>query len=348
MLELFRLVLWPFAQLYALIVYLRNIGYDLGWFYIYTSTIPVISIGNLVVGGSGKTPATIWMVEQLIHSGYRPVVVSRGYGRRTNAIKIVSGDMHAREVGDEPLLMARRGFTVVVSKDRVSGAKLVEQEDLGDIIVLDDGFQHRRLNRNFNVICIDVSNDKTVKSILSGKHLPQGILRESPKIALRRVDCILFVNRSLGAVDSKKSKALKALVDLVDESGVDRYFANVRADGVRSIADREDRFLEPQPVVAFAGIAKPEGFFESLDQLGFQVQRRFKFADHQSFSTGLVEKLIKSAQQLPLICTEKDSVKIDLPQIHYLRVDLEIADNGKLITTILDKITKVEMSSARN
>jgi tetraacyldisaccharide 4'-kinase len=253
---------------------------------------PVISVGNLTVGGTGKTPLVIALAEGLRDRGYRPVVLSRGYGRISRGVLVVGSQPSKWENwGDEPFLIKQRlrNVSVVVGANRYEAGRLAEQQQLGNIFVLDDGFQHRRLHRDVDVVTID-----PVEWAAGELLLPTGRWRE-PKASIARAN-VACVQDVPGAS--------------VPEVPIPSFKVRPQIDGIY-IEDAQippDHFKN-RAVVAFAGIAKPERFFTALESVGVQPVRTVRFRDHHHYSARDIEKLGGEM----LITTEKDAVRLFVP-----------------------------------
>lgn len=246
-------------------------------------TVPVIVVGNISIGGTGKTPFTIWLVERLREWGWRPGVVSRGYGGRAPRYPHrVAPDGDPRLSGDEPLLIAQRcGCPVVVDPDRVSAARALLADGAVDIIVSDDGLQHYRLARDLEICLVDGR-----RGLGNGALLPAGPLRE-PAARLAAVD-LLIINgdgwQAAGALRMQlRSGTLRRLVD-----GASCPLADFRGTSVHAVA----------------GIGDPSRFFASLGAAGLRL-REHPFADHHAFAAAD----LAFGDEWPVIMTEKDAVK---------------------------------------
>ncbi|HET9751616.1 MAG TPA: tetraacyldisaccharide 4'-kinase [Myxococcales bacterium] len=263
------------------------------------AAVPVISVGNLAVGGTGKTPVALELAARLLRRGRKPAVLSRGYGRRSRAERRVAADARAEEVGDEPLLMARRGLTVWVGPRRAALApRAVEQG--ADVLILDDGLQHHALARDLDVIVADASN-----LFGNGALLPRGPLRELPSALGRVRNGILWLTRC----DLPRDPRVEALPDLpLVESAY-----QARAD------------LRGRRVFLFAGIARPDGFVETVRGLGAEIAGTRWFRDHHLFSARELEELRAHAAGATLVTTEKDLARIEQPRgIVEVKVELRI------------------------
>ena len=252
------------------------------------ASVPVISVGNLTVGGAGKTPVALCLAQRLIARGRRPAVLSRGYGRRGNAPQEVSADSSVRDVGDEPLLLARRGLTVFVGPKRALLARLAVERG-ADVLVLDDGLQHHGLARDLDVVVADASNP-----FGNGRPLPRGPLRE-PVEALRRVERgLVWLTRCDQPRDPRVSRLPKWPV--VESE----YVATADLRGKR--------------VFAFAGIARPASFEATLLALGAQLTGTRWFRDHHPYTQHDLQALRRDADGALLVTTEKDLVRIEQRQ----------------------------------
>jgi tetraacyldisaccharide 4'-kinase len=282
------LLLSPLAALFACIAWLRRLAYRRGWLRSVSVGVPVIVVGNITAGGSGKTPLVIWLVDWLSAQGYRPGVVSRGYGGAARGCVDVRDDSAPAEVGDEPLLIhVRTAAPVVVGRDRVAAARTLLQRHPGvDVIVSDDGLQHYRLQRDVELAVIDAAS-----GLGNGWPLPAGPLRE-PRRRLHSVDAVIQVVR--GAVQPHAYPQLAS------------WRADYTAGQVwrlRAPQDRQQlRELPPRDWIAATGIGRPQGFFDMLAAHGIRFTPR-AFADHHAFGP----------QDLPadgaVLMTEKDAVK---------------------------------------
>lgn len=260
--------------------------------------VPVIVIGNITVGGTGKTPFLIWMARLLRSKGYRPGIVSRGYGgSSTRWPLVVSADSDPFVVGDEPVLIARKTqCPVVVGPDRVADAELLLKEQDIDLILSDDGMQHYRLARDAEILIVD-----GMRRFGNQFCLPAGPLRESPKRA-RSVDLVV--------VNGGKAPG--------------EWSMNMRASGLSSVTGMKQQDLEwlsGKMVHAIAGIGHPQRFFALLRSLGAELIEHV-FADHHAYTSEDLE----FGDGCPLVMTEKDAVKcrtFELTDSWYLSIEPE-------------------------
>ncbi|MCB0320018.1 MAG: tetraacyldisaccharide 4'-kinase [Bdellovibrionales bacterium] len=295
-------MLWLLSKIFHFVTSLRNTLYDIGLLPTYRSPLTVVCIGNVVVGGSGKTPLVQHFIEDFQKQGRRPVVLSRGYkGRLQGPIQVAPGHT-AEEVGDEPRMLASlNSVPVVVAKSRVKGARWIESNNLGDVILLDDGYQHRALCRDMNVLTFGIRDGVVLESLEGNRLLPFGLLRESLSQALTRATHIVFHHRGPKLPPELVRRAQKS----IGTRSVD--FHMWESGGKVTLNGKK---IEPQEIIAFCGIARPEGFFESLRSAGFLLAECVVYQDHQKYTEEELTQLKTQRPDRILVCTEKDFVRI--------------------------------------
>lgn len=317
--------LGPLALLYGAVTTLRNWLYDLKLLPVYRSTLKVVSVGNLSAGGNSKTPLCIYLAKLYQEQGKRVVIVSRGYGGKAVGPYLVSPNDSADLVGDEPAMMARfYGLTVVVSARRKLALQKIEREGLGDLVILDDGFQHRAVARDLDIVTVNCATKEAIEAFNAGKLLPLGRFRERMAPALRRAQVLVLSSRSI-----HQQREIKAQVRDIPQR-LEVVEASLRAIGVQHAITGAE--LSPCEIVAFCAIANPEGFFNSLEALGFILGSKTVLADHAPISAELLQRIKLGASGRALVCSEKDLVKIqpeDLAQLFVLRVKFETSAAGK-------------------
>lgn len=284
----FRYVL---SIVYGILVRLRNNLYDLGIFKIYKVKTPVISVGNISVGGSGKTVLVQALIEHFLSLNKKPAVLSRGYGRSTKGLVVVATYDDLKETaltaGDEPCLMAHNfpGVPIVVAEDRVVGAQYLEANFAPDMILLDDGFQHRRLDRDLNILIVDCA-------AIDQEHLlPRGRLRE-PSTAQLRADIILY-SKAADQGPPARSLAFYHGKSVVDSEG-----------GKVSLSELKGA------IGVFAGIGNPTYFFSALTQRLGSLKTMIPFPDHTLYGPAEYNKILAAACDY-WVTTQKDFIKLD-------------------------------------
>lgn len=320
-----RYLLSPFGYLYDAGVGVRNLLYDLGWVKAFRISKPVISIGNLSFGGTGKTPLVAQLARYLRDSGLRVCIISRGYGRKSRGRVLVSDFTQvyadAASAGDEPAMLARNchGVMVVVDSDRVAAARAFESDC--DCFILDDGFQHRRLYRNLDIVLLDSRRPLPGPgpSSLSG-------YREG-KSGLKRASLIVLTHASS---DSKSDFAGK--LEPLLRPGTRVFSSTHRIGSFRDLitgAESTPDRLRDLPVVAFSGIGNPSAFESALKQLGAQLKSARRFGDHHWYRSDELLAMVKEYPGDTLVTTEKDEIKLlaflaDFPHISLLAARLEV------------------------
>lgn len=287
----------------------------------YRSPVPVLIVGNITVGGNGKTPLVIWLVEELQKRGLSVGVISRGYGGSTTGFpKLVTKQSNAEEVGDEPVLIVQRtDVPLAISPNRQQSIELLLQENQLDLIIADDGLQHYKLQRDFEWIVIDGE-----RRFGNGFVLPAGGLRELPS-RLKSVDA-LICNGGI-AKENEHQMILKA-----------EFVINMKTGEKLPLLD-----LKAKDCVAMAGIGYPPRFFNMLANFGFDLTACHSFADHQPYTKEQLQPLANENQLL--LMTEKDAVKCrEFAQDNWWFVPISAKfsedSTAKLLNPILNKLGK--------
>ena len=314
----------------------RNDLYDRGLLKSYLASIPVVSVGNISAGGNAKTPICIFLAEQFKKRGWRPALLSRGYGGKIAGPHQVTASDQPEQVGDEPLLIhLRTQVPVIIARDRVAGAKFIEKLSDIDVIILDDGFQHRRLARQIDLIAVDISDKTAIDHFCQGLLLPTGMLRENRDRALKRAQLLVLAERGLSKAST--SQEILPLLDLIP-AALKAYRSSIRTLPVRSIQG-EFPLNKGSDIVAFSGIAKPTSFFETLRQLGLKVVAEVAYRDHYPFSEKDIQNLRERYPKLPLVCTEKDAVKLKkftnlAGSIYYMPIEITVEPQQEFFAEI--------------
>jgi tetraacyldisaccharide 4'-kinase len=345
------LPLAPLSLVFGALTRARTRLYRSGVFKTERVGAPVISVGNLTVGGTGKTPLVEWVSRAVAFEGLRPCVLTRGYGREDVRSRVVVSDgarvlAGVREGGDEAVLLAESlsgVASVVCDRDR-AGAAVWASEHLGaQAFVLDDGFQHMRIARDLDVVTLDATGP------WGGGHLlPWGRLRE-PVTALARADCVVITRSDL----SPDLESLRAQVARL--TGARVVVSRVRARGLRRIGDASEETSErvgveslaaSGPVAAFCAVGNPRAFFEQLRREGFDLRHTRPFPDHHAYTRREVESLARDAGRAgahALLTTAKDAVKLrsqafPLP-CYVVEIELEFGDEALLRRLVRDAIS---------
>ncbi len=329
-------VLLVLSVVYGGLMSLRAHLYKIGVFPSKHLPCRVVSIGNVIAGGTGKTPMTIMVARMIRDMGYRVVVISRGYrGRMEDKGGIVSDGKTVfkgpEDAGDEPYLMAKilKGVPVVVGRRRYeAGLRAVEQFQ-PDVIVLDDAFQHLRLGRDLNLVLMDSHTP-----FGNGHILPRGLLRE-PASALRRAHAVIFTRSNRADTPSALTAPRESLPIFHTA-----HIPVIRKTGQGSgtfLADTTDlSILRGKKAVAFGGLANNDQFFDSLKRAGCLLEHTFSFADHYRYVRNDIDRIARTAQEKGaevIVTTFKDNVKIQ--NCNRWPVDL-------LVVVVISKITKPE------
>ncbi len=273
----------------------------------------VICVGNLTAGGSGKTPVAIALAGALSARGLKTVFLSRGYGGSVTGPILVDADAHhAEDVGDEPLLLAHAA-TTIVARDRRDGAEFAESF-MPDVIVMDDGHQNFALAKDLSLVVVDGAS-----GFGNGRMLPAGPLREPVAQGLKRADAVIVVGDGTPPLGAWAGAMLRA----------------------RLVAEANGAFTGRR-VVAFAGIARPEKFLDSLRAAGAEIVESVPFGDHHAYSASEIARLKAKARAsgAGLVTTEKDFVrltKIDRAGIDVLPVEA-VFENGSQLAALLDRL----------
>lgn len=307
------LALLPLAWIYGGVIRIRRLFYRVGWLPTVAVECPVVVIGNVTVGGTGKTPLAIWLASKLSERGLRPGVASRGYGGAdTNTLRTVDSDSDPDSVGDEPVVIARRtGADVMVGQDRVAVARKLA--DLGvDVVICDDGLQHYRLGRDVEIAVVDGN-----RCLGNKRLLPAGPLRE-PATRLSEVDVVVYNGGATSDAGITMSLHGAEIVNMKDG----------RRRPIESLAGERWH--------AVAGIGNPERFFAMLEREGLCLIRH-AFPDHARFSQNDLEFEDSDS----VLMTEKDAVKcmaFASDSCWYLPVNAELGDAGeKLLELIMSR-----------
>lgn len=310
------LLLWPLSLLYGAILSLRNFFYDVGIFKSYSVDSYVISVGNISIGGTGKTPTVIYLANRFISYGKRVAIISRGYGRSSTGSVIVSDGKNilcsVKESGDEPYLISLScpKAVVIVNSDRVQAARLAVNNFHPDVILLDDAFQHRRIRRDFDLVTM-----RQTLPLGNGFCLPAGPLRE-PRRHLNRAHAVLangekdHLSEKFGPFVASAHVAQYKPIDFINKNG--------------KILPLQ---LDKTKVFAFCGLANPNSFRTTLKNLSVNLVGFSAYKDHYRYQKDDIRQIAEKLTMADIIVTtEKDWVKLplDLLDEHWYRLRIEI------------------------
>jgi tetraacyldisaccharide 4'-kinase len=333
----------PLSAIFGSAVALRNALYDRGVFKVRRLLRPVVSIGNLSVGGSGKTPFVIALGQMLKERGIEFDILSRGYGRRTAGVMVVDPAGSAAQFGDEPLLMARRlHVPVIVGADRYQAGLLAEKTFSSKLHLLDDGFQHRRLHRDFDIVMLP-------KSDLDAALLPEGRLRE-PLSSLKRADAVVTSRDEDEVADDHDSGNSLKTVERVMHAEERPTPPQLMVLSAEIWHMKRSIYLEETPArpLVFCGIARPGQFFTGLSELGIEAVKTVSFPDHHRYTEADIRRLLalkSSTKSGGFITTEKDLVnlgalaeRLQPLQVGHLRILLAYPEGA--LGTLLSALEK--------
>jgi tetraacyldisaccharide 4'-kinase len=319
---LLRILLWPLSILYAGAMWLRASLYLRGWLKQKRLNATVISVGNLTVGGTGKTPMVIWLAERFLAEGKRVAVLTRGYrgsGKTSDEIELMKDRLQGRVLFG-------------VGRDRYAEGKRLQSTEV-DIFLLDDGFQHLRLARDLDIVLIDSTRPLHQQSIL-----PAGRLRE-PRSAVHRADLVVFTR-------TEQSTPTVCAIQQFPEMSI--YPSMTKLLGFRDHSLGATLQTScPDPVFAFAGVGNPEAFFANLERWSVRLVGRKAFRDHHRYTKRDLQKLRTAAEALgakALMTTEKDAQNIDLGftsglPVQIAVVGMEIPDEDRFLRDLRDRLS---------
>ncbi len=330
-------ILLPFSIIYGIVVFIRNKLFDTGWIKSKSFDIPVINIGNISVGGTGKTPHTEYLISIL--NKYKVAVVSRGYKRKTKGFVEASTNSKVTDVGDEPLQIKQKfsNITVVVDEKRVHAVEnLLNKQNKPDVILLDDAYQHRYIKPGLNILLVDYN-----RPIFKDFILPVGRLRE-PAHNSKRADIIIFTKcpDSLTPIDFN---LLKKEMHIFPYQKV--FFTTFKYGNIIPIFNEDLKIISTEnlsgkDILVVSGIANPKPLYKKLLETDASITM-LQFSDHHEFTKNDIKKIITGFNQIKsdnkiLLCTEKDAVRfktnnisnelIELP-FYYLPIEVTFLNN---------------------
>ena len=337
-----RFILFPFSLIYALITEVRNFMFDVGLLKSTSFDVSVVSVGNLSVGGTGKTPMVLWLANMLTEKGKKVAIISRGYGRKTKGFRYVETNDLAENVGDEPLLFKQNlpNCIVAVGEKRVEAIEQILEENSVDIILLDDAFQHRYIKPSLNILLSDY-NRPFYKDFI----LPVGNLRELRKNK-KRADIIITTKLPKTLKNDEKTKLFSQIKPEIHQKC---FFSWLNYETPISIFN-QSMLSENVPIIIITGIANPQPMLQYLSDK-YRILQHITFPDHHHYNSKDTERIIKtyknlSRQKPVFVTTTKDAVKLSrfsslkiLP-LYALPIEPKFDDENTLKQLILEYDTK--------
>lgn len=332
--KILRLLLFPFSILYGFVVILRNLAYDLGVFKSQGFDLPIISVGNLSVGGSGKSPMVEYLI-RLLKDQYKIATLSRGYGRKTSGFLLVNKDSESAESGDEPLQFKHKfnDLTVAVCEDRVAGVNRLKSDH--ELIILDDAFQHRALKPGLSILLFEYSSLFKQQWLL-----PTGNLRE-PLWAIMRADLVI-VTKCPESMSAEQQNSIRGKFNTEQ-----LFFSFLKYGNLKPLnGNASERSLDTlnieTKVILLTGIANAQPLFEKIKAHASELTH-LQYPDHHQFNEKNIAKLVNAFHDLKgvdnlIITTEKDAQRLDskstseqfkkLP-VYYLPIEAEFNEPAK-------------------
>lgn len=296
-----RLLLWPFSLIFELITWLRLMFYRVGLLKSYKLPVPVISVGNLTAGGSGKTPFVDFLISEFEIKNLKVGVLTRGYGRKSSQIIKVQLDHSADDVGDEPLWLKKKHpqAEIVVGADRVKSSKLFEKVD---VVILDDGFQHFKIKRDLDIVLLDATSQASDLWLL-----PMGFAREK-FVFINRADMVFLTKTNMAS-----NQQIEYWTQRINSLGIDKVFkAESVYDSCFEITSKSILELKSKNVYLCSAIAKPHSFEWMIKNAGANVLGHQILKDHGRIDDRVQKQVLLEAKNLKadaILITEKDQMK---------------------------------------
>ena len=319
------------SVVYGAVMRLRNLLFNVGILPRRRVSVPVISIGNITTGGTGKTPLVIWLCNYLRAKGVRSSILTRGYKTQSD------------QITDEPALLAKAcpGTDIVVNPNRIAGAKKAVSIHQAQVLVLDDGFQHRRLRRDLDIVAVDATCPFGY-----GRVLPAGLLRE-PKGGLSRADAVIITR-----FDQVDAEQMRELEQKIRQIAPNIPIAKAAHKHTGAVTFQNEKLnleeLRSKNIFAFCGIGNPNAFFRCLEQNGLSLADTQTFDDHHAYTQEEMKQIFERARSCgadTILCTQKDWVKSALlsPEeedvvFAYLAMELDFLAGLDKITLLIDNL----------
>lgn len=336
-----RKLLLPFSGIYWIITSIRNLFYDLGLMRTTSFDLPIINVGNLSVGGTGKSPHVMYLIE-LLKDQQMTCTLSRGYGRKTKGFRIANYDSKVYDIGDEPMQFFRRfknKILISVCESRVLGVQNLLKHYYPQVIILDDAFQHRKIKAGFNILLTDYNNPYFQDYLLPG-----GDLRES-RAGAKRAD-VIIVTKCPEYIPDEKQKAIRSKVNLHAKQQL--FFSKIVYDEVligenHNITQSE---WKNKNVILVTGIANPNSLL-AFAQENFKHVEHLKYPDHHNFKDVEIDYIRKRFEETEgdkiIVTTEKDYMRLFEErslnnELYYLPIRIELDEKEKFNQTILEYV----------
>lgn len=324
----YKWILFPISLVYWIITSIRNIFFEIGIFKENKFKIPIIGVGNITVGGTGKTPHSQY-ISKLLQKKFKIAILSKGYGRKTKEFKYVNINSNYNEVGDEPLQMKKNLPKEIVAVDhkRVNGLnKIMKEHPSVNCIILDDAFQHRSVKIGFNILLCDYNNP-----IYKDYMMPVGLLRESKK-GIKRADCVV-ISKCPENLTLEESNRIKKKLKFTKEV----FFSKVVYDKIVSLnGNKTIKKSSIKKVLLVTGIANSSPIIEYLEKLNIQI-KHIKYKDHFHYQKKDINKIIdiykREISEIIILTTEKDAQKMKVFEelskfpVYYLKVSIDFIRN---------------------
>lgn len=347
LLKILSVLFFPLVALYTFFVYLRNKLYDLGWKKSCVFSVPVISVGNIQLGGTGKTPFVEYLTRLfLLMLNFPPVILTRGYRRKSEEPVIVDNEnrhqMTPEIIGDEPFLLSRnlKDITIGIDADRCRMAGRILEKKTKTLLLLDDAFQHRRIARTIDIVLIDVSRWSSLPLLF-----PLTQFRDV-KSSLKRAHIFILTRTNRSPEKTAKVKAY-----LTSRFNAPILTSETRPQGLWAVDDVTDHLslkaLQNKRIAAFCGLAHPRQFFDMLESCGAKIVYRRAFPDHHLYTESNMIQLQKESQKagaLLIVTTQKDSVKLSgrfqkyTDRMYFLDIAMFVIEEMEFLQFIKDHL----------
>lgn len=338
---LIKIILFPLYGLYYIVIFLRNWLFDRGLMHATQPKVPTINVGNLSLGGTGKTPHVEYLV-RLLSEKYKLSTLSRGYGRKTKGFVLANEQATAETIGDEPMqyyLKFKDKINVVVCENRVEGINEIQTLFADNqIVILDDAFQHRKIAPHLNLLLSDYNQPFYGDSLV-----PFGRLRDI-RTSAKRADAVI-ITKCPSLITEQEKEIIRNEVWVYTKAEVPVFFSKISYQEIISYDFKND-FDAKKKIGVLTAIAKPEVFVKYLSEKSLKIEKNFDFPDHHAFSRKDIDKVLReSDKNLQIITTEKDMVKLkpqlsetELKRFFYVPIEIDIDEKEVFDAFILKSV----------